>query len=69
MSAPAVSIDSLRFAWPGQSAFGLFPGLDLFNAATVYLLLAVAAVGCLVGLIPAPRIYRYSLIDGMTVRT
>jgi putative ABC transport system permease protein len=49
--------------------FGLFPGLDLFSVETVYLLLLVAVIGCLVGLIPALRIYRYSLIDGMTVKT
>jgi putative ABC transport system permease protein len=28
----------------------------------------VAAAGVLIGLIPAWRIYRYSLADGMTVR-
>ncbi len=48
--------------------FGLYPGLDLFSAQTGYIILAVTLFGCLVGLIPALRIYRYSLADGMTVR-
>ena len=53
--------------WFGHR-FGLNVRLDLLSAHTVYLLSIVATVGCMAGLIPALRLYRYSLIDGMTVR-
>jgi putative ABC transport system permease protein len=48
--------------------FGLFVELNLFTPELVYVLIAVALVGCLIGLIPGIRMYRYALIDGMTVR-
>ena len=41
-------------AWPGQG--------ELLLAAVVLLL------GCLVGLVPGIRVYRYSLVDGMSIR-
>ena len=50
------------------SEFGLYVSLKLFSPNQVYILLLVALFGCLVGLIPGIRMYRYSLIDGMTVR-
>ena len=49
-------------------AFGLFIGLNPFTLNLVYIVLLVMLFGCLVGLIPGIRMYRYSLIDGMTVR-
>lgn len=49
-------------------AFGLFIGLNPFTLSLVYIILLVALFGCLIGLIPGIRMYRYSLIDGMTVR-
>jgi len=48
--------------------FGLFIGLNPFTLNLVYIVLLVALFGCLIGLIPGIRMYRYSLIDGMTVR-
>jgi len=41
-------------AWPGQG--------ELLLAAVVLVL------GCLVGLVPGIRVYRYSLVDGMSIR-
>ena len=49
-------------------AFGLFVELNLFTPGTVYVVVAVALLGCLIGLVPGIRMYRYSLADGMTVR-
>jgi len=49
-------------------AFGLFIGLNPFTLNLVYIVLLVMLFGCLIGLIPGIRMYRYSLIDGMTVR-
>lgn len=51
------------------SEFGLYLGLNLLRDEQVYLLLLVTLFGSLAGLIPGIRIYRYSLIDGMTVRS
>ena len=48
--------------------FGLFIGLNPLTLNLVYIILLVALFGCLIGLIPGIRMYRYSLIDGMTVR-
>lgn len=50
------------------SKFGLYIGMKLFSLSQVYIVLLVALFGCLVGLIPGIRMYRYSLIDGMTIR-
>jgi putative ABC transport system permease protein len=50
------------------SEFGLYIGLKLFSLNQVYVILLVAVFGCLIGLIPGIRMYRYSLIDGMTIR-
>ncbi|MGI9317743.1 MAG: hypothetical protein ACR2QW_10450 [bacterium] len=47
------------------SDFGLHLGLKLFSANQVYVVSLVALFGCL---IPGIRMYRYSLLDGMTVR-
>ena len=47
---------------------GLFVELNLFTPGTVYVIVAVALLGCLIGLVPGIRMYRYSLADGMTVR-
>ena len=49
--------------------FGLFVGLDWFTPDRLYILLLVFSFGVLIGLIPGYRAYRYSLLDGMTVRT
>ncbi len=50
------------------SEFGLYIGLQLISLKQVYVVLLVALFGCLIGLIPGIRMYRYSLIDGMTIR-
>ena len=50
------------------SEFGLYIGLKLFSLNQVYIVLLVALFGCLIGLVPGIRMYRYSLIDGMTIR-
>ncbi len=49
--------------------FGLFVGLDWFSPDRLYILLLVFVCGVLIGLIPGVQAYRYSLLDGMTVRT
>ncbi|UCH40554.1 MAG: ABC transporter permease [Gammaproteobacteria bacterium] len=53
--------------WIARS-FGLFVELNLLTPSLVYVVIAVALLGCLIGLIPGIRMYRYSLVDGMTVR-
>lgn len=50
------------------SRFGLFIELNLLTPNLVYGLLLITLIGCLIGLIPGIRMYRYSLIDGMTIR-
>ena len=47
---------------------GLVVGLDWPSAHELALMLLVGTAGVLIGLIPAYRIYRYSLADGMTIR-
>jgi putative ABC transport system permease protein len=51
-----------------EARLGLFVALGWPSAHEVGLMAMVAAAGVLIGLIPAYRIYRYSLADGMTVR-
>ena len=50
------------------SRFGLFIELNLLTPNLVYGVLLIALIGCLIGLIPGLRMYRYSLADGMTIR-
>jgi putative ABC transport system permease protein len=47
---------------------GLLIGVGWPSAHELALMLLVASAGVLIGLIPAYRIYRYSLADGMTIR-
>jgi putative ABC transport system permease protein len=47
---------------------GLLVGLDWPSGHELALMLLVWTAGILIGLIPAYRIYRYSLADGMTIR-
>ena len=49
--------------------FGLFVGADWFTPDRLYIVMLIFCCGVLVGLIPGFRAYRYSLLDGMTVRT
>jgi putative ABC transport system permease protein len=51
-----------------ESRLGLFIGLGWPSPRELGLMALVAAAGVAIGLIPAYRIYRYSLADGMTVR-
>jgi len=51
-----------------ESRLGLFIGLGWPSPREAGLMALVAAAGVAIGLIPAYRIYRYSLADGMTVR-
>jgi putative ABC transport system permease protein len=51
-----------------EARLGLFVALGWPSAHELGLMATVAAAGVLIGLIPAYRIYRYSLADGMTVR-
>jgi len=48
--------------------FGLFIEMNLLTPNLVYVVLLVTLIGILIGLIPGIRMYRYSLIDGMTIR-
>lgn len=50
------------------SNFGLFIELNLLAPNLVYYVLSITLIGCLIGLIPGIRMYRYSLADGMTIR-
>ena len=51
-----------------EARLGLFVGLGWPSAHELGLMALVAAAGVVIGLIPAYRIYRYSLADGMTIR-
>ncbi|MEO8007288.1 MAG: ABC transporter permease, partial [Betaproteobacteria bacterium] len=51
-----------------ESGLGLFIAVGRPSAYEFGLIVLVAIAGLLIGLIPAYRIYRYSLADGMTVR-
>ena len=51
-----------------EARLGLFVGLGWPSAHELGLVALVAAAGVVIGLIPAYRIYRYSLADGMTIR-
>ncbi len=51
-----------------ESRLGLFIVVGWPSAYEFALMIMVAAAGVLIGLIPAYRIYRYSLADGMTIR-
>jgi len=50
------------------SHYGLFVAVAWPSAHELALLLLVAIAGALIGLVPAWRIYRHSLADGMTIR-
>ena len=51
-----------------ESRLGLLIGVGWPSAHELALMILVGAAGVLIGLIPAYRIYRYSLADGMTIR-
>ena len=51
-----------------EARLGLFITIGWPSAYELQLMCIVAVAGVLIGLIPAWRIYRYSLADGMTVR-
>lgn len=48
--------------------FGLYVVISWPTVTELTLLAIIASCGCIVGLIPGIRIYRYSLADGMTIR-
>jgi putative ABC transport system permease protein len=48
--------------------FGVFLTVEWPSAHETGLILVIGLAGVLIGLVPAYRIYRYSLADGMTVR-
>ena len=52
-----------------EARFGLYLPLAWPSLQELGVMMAVAAAGTLVGLIPAYRAYRLSLADGMTIRT
>jgi putative ABC transport system permease protein len=58
--------------WVGRplilSRFGLLIGLGGFSSYELILIFVVCLAGFFIGTIPAYRIYRYSLADGMTIR-
>ena len=61
---------SLLLAQPVlMSHFGLFIDISGFSAYELVLMGIVLLAGFLAGLLPGWRIYRYSLNDGMTIRT
>jgi putative ABC transport system permease protein len=51
-----------------EARLGLFIAIGLPSAHEALLMGLVALAGVLIGLVPAYRIYRYSLADGMTIR-
>ena len=51
-----------------ESRLGLFIVVGWPSAYEFGLMILVGTAGVLIGLIPAYRIYRYSLADGMTIR-
>jgi len=51
-----------------ESRLGLFIPIGLPSTHEIGLMALVAIAGALIGLVPAYRIYRYSLADGMTIR-
>jgi len=51
-----------------ESRLGLFIVVGWPSLHEFVLMIVVAAAGVLIGLVPAYRIYRYSLADGMTIR-
>ena len=51
-----------------ESMFGLYVVVSWPSVTELMLLAIIAVCGFIVGLIPAVRIYRYSLADGMTIR-
>ena len=51
-----------------EARLGLFVGLSWPSPRELALVAVVALAGVAIGLIPAYRIYRYSLADGMTIR-
>lgn len=51
-----------------ESRLGLLIGVGWPSAHEFALMILIGAAGVLIGLIPAYRIYRYSLADGMTIR-
>lgn len=53
--------------WMAQQ-LGVFITLGLFTANQLLILALVVLLGCLVGLVPGVRVYRYALIDGLSVR-
>lgn len=50
------------------STFGLFIELNLLTPKLVYNVLLITLIGCMIGLIPCIGMYRYSPVDGMTIR-
>lgn len=52
-----------------ETRFGLYLALGAPGLRELTLLALVFGAGCLAGLVPAWRAYRYSLADGMTIRT
>ncbi len=51
-----------------EARLGVFVGVDWPSAVELGVIMLLAAAGTLVGLIPAYRMYRQSLADGMTMR-
>jgi len=51
-----------------ESRLGLFIEVGSASARELGLIITVGIAGALIGLIPAYRIYRYSLADGMMIR-
>jgi putative ABC transport system permease protein len=51
-----------------ESRLGLLIEVGWLSAHELVLILLVGAAGVAIGLVPAYRIYRYSLADGMTIR-
>jgi putative ABC transport system permease protein len=51
-----------------ETRFGLFLNFSFPSSIEVAILIAVIALGALVGLVPAWRVYRNSLSDGLAVR-
>ena len=52
-----------------MSRFGIFIEISVLSPYELLLIIIVCLAGIVIGLIPGYRIYRFSLADGMTIRT
>jgi putative ABC transport system permease protein len=52
-----------------MESFGIVIEIGLFTRGELYILLAILIAGVLVGIFPAIRSYKRTLVDGLTIKT